>query len=152
MAEPFTLYTLKQLATLPSKCFELCKLPFTGDLRGMNLQDFRVSEAEGITIRQGHPDEPIKLSRSRYQVTGHLSRRFTLQSSVNPVFAVIVFECIQFPFQIDGMSEQNLIEILASDRTDQPFDEGMGDRYVRYRFNLLDTQKFGPRARATGAR
>lgn len=59
---------------------------------------------------------------------------------MNAVSVVIVPKGIQLPFQIGCRPKQNLIEILAPDGPDQPFDEGMRDRYVWYRFNLLNTQ------------
>lgn len=59
---------------------------------------------------------------------------------MDAVSVVIVLERIELRFQIGGIPEQDVVEILAADRSDQPFDEGMGDGHVRYRFDLLDAE------------
>ena len=56
---------------------------------------------------------------------------------MDPVAVVIILKRIEFPFQIGGIPEQDLIEILAPDRSDQPFDERMRNRHVGYRLDLL---------------
>ena len=59
---------------------------------------------------------------------------------MDPVAVVIVLKRIQLPLQIEGIPEQDMIEILAPDGSDQPFDKRMRNGHVGYRFNLLDTQ------------
>lgn len=59
---------------------------------------------------------------------------------MDPVTVVIVLERSQLPVQVSDIPKQDLVEILTADGPDQPFDEGVRDRYLRYRFNLLDTQ------------
>jgi hypothetical protein len=54
---------------------------------------------------------------------------------MHAVTVVIVLELIQFPLQIGFRPKQDLIEILAPDRSDQPFDEGVENGHVGYRFN-----------------
>ncbi len=42
---------------------------------------------------------------------------------MHTVAVVIVLERIQLPFEIKGIPEQDMVEILPADRPDQPFDE-----------------------------
>ena len=51
---------------------------------------------------------------------------------------VIIRERIQLSRQVDRAPEEQVIEIFAADRADQPFNERMGNRYVRNRFDLID--------------
>ena len=49
-------------------------------------------------------------------------------------------ELVQLPREIDRVPEERAIEILAPNRPDQPFDEGMGDRSVGNRLDLLNLE------------
>ena len=53
---------------------------------------------------------------------------------------VIIPECLQLARQVERVPEQHLVEILAPDRADQPFDERMRNRDVRNGFDLLDLE------------
>ena len=59
---------------------------------------------------------------------------------MNAMRVVIVPEFVQLARQVDGVPEEYAIEILAPDRSDQPFDERMRDRSVRNRLDLLDLE------------
>lgn len=67
--------------------------------------------------------------------TGTVVRQFP-----ESVTVVIVLERIELPLQIRRRPKHDMVEILAPDRTDQPFDKGMGDGHVGCRFDLLDTE------------
>src|SRR5260370_38329583 len=53
---------------------------------------------------------------------------------------VIVLVFLQLARQVHGVPEKYPIKVLTPDRSDQPFDEGMRDRSVRNRLDLLDLQ------------
>lgn len=59
---------------------------------------------------------------------------------------VIIPELLEFSLQVRGIPKQEMIEIFAADRSDEPFDEGVGDGQVGYRLNFFDTQnsEIGP--------
>lgn len=56
------------------------------------------------------------------------------------MFVVVFLELTEFSLQIRCTPEQDPIQILAPEGSDQPFDEGMRHGHVGYRFELFDTQ------------
>src|ERR1700758_4802056 len=53
---------------------------------------------------------------------------------------VIHLVLVQLARPVHGVPEKYPIEVLTPNRSDQPFDEGMRDRSVRHRLDLLDLQ------------
>jgi hypothetical protein len=53
---------------------------------------------------------------------------------------VIIRECFQLSRQVDRAPEEQVIEIFAADRADQPFNERMRNWRVRNRFDLIDRE------------
>ena len=64
------------------------------------------------------------------QGSGPLIRRFAGQSLVDPVPIVVIFERLQFPFQIPLAPEQHPVQILPPEGADEPLDEWMGDGHI----------------------
>ena len=54
--------------------------------------------------------------------------RVTVKGPMNAVGVVVDLEVVQFAREIDRVPEERAIMILTSDRSDQSFDERMGDR------------------------
>jgi hypothetical protein len=59
---------------------------------------------------------------------------------VNAVAVVIVLELIQLALKVGPIPEEHLIQVLAPNRADQPFDERMRNWGVRNRLDLLDLE------------
>src|SRR5581483_10762582 len=59
---------------------------------------------------------------------------------MNPVSIIIGSEFLQLVRKVHLTPEQNVIQILASNRSDQAFDKWMRDRHIRDRFNFLNIQ------------
>jgi len=59
---------------------------------------------------------------------------------VDAEFVVIIPECLELACEVDRVPEELAIEILAADGTDQPFDERMRSRLVRYGLDLIDIE------------
>jgi hypothetical protein len=53
---------------------------------------------------------------------------------------VIARECVQLSRQVRGVPEEHLIEVLAPDRSDKPFDERMRHGSIRNRLDLVDLE------------
>ena len=56
------------------------------------------------------------------------------------VAIVIVPKNLEFPRQIHGIPEENMIEVFTPNRPDQPFHEGMRNRGVRNGLDLVDLE------------
>ena len=86
------------------------------------------------------PSVTIKRGRSRGRCAGALRGRRAIERAVDAMRVVIIREFAQLPRQVHGVPEEYAIEVLAPDRSDQPFDERMRDRSVRNRLDLLDLE------------
>src|SRR5207244_11253326 len=53
---------------------------------------------------------------------------------------VIISEFSQLPHEVGAVPEKYLIQILAPNGADQPFDERMRNRHIRKRLDLLDLE------------
>src|SRR5207249_1153184 len=65
-----------------------------------------------------------------------LVRRSSLQCSMGAMIVEVCPEIEQLVFEIRSGPEQRAIQILASNRADQPFHKGMGQGNIGDRFNL----------------
>ena len=59
---------------------------------------------------------------------------------MHALLVVIASERFQLARQVERAPEKQLIEDLAPDRADQPFDKWMRHRDVRNRFDLVDAE------------
>ena len=59
---------------------------------------------------------------------------------MNAIGVVIVSELCQFPRQVARVPEKHAVQVLAPDRPDQALYEGMKDRGVRHRLDLVDLE------------
>ena len=66
--------------------------------------------------------------------------RRAVERAVYAIRVVIIAEFVQLLRQIYGVPEKGAIKVLTPDSSDQPFDEGMRDRSVRNRLDLVDLE------------
>ena len=59
---------------------------------------------------------------------------------MNALLVVIAAQHCELPREIERVPEKYLIEDLAPDSADQPFDERMLDRDVGHRFDFVDVE------------
>ena len=59
---------------------------------------------------------------------------------MNAIGVVIISELSQFPRQVARVPEKHAVQVLAPDRSDQALYEGMRDRCVRNRLDLVDLE------------
>ena len=59
---------------------------------------------------------------------------------MNAIGVVVGPELSQLPRQIDRVPEEHPVKVLTSDSSDEPFDEGMRNRGVGNRLDLVDLQ------------
>src|SRR5258708_15704257 len=82
----------------------------------------------------------IQFSRGGRECAGPLGRCRPAEGAMNALLVVIAAEHFELPREIEGVPEKHLIEDLAPDRANQPFDERMRDRDVGHRFYFLDVE------------
>ena len=73
----------------------------------------------------GLPLEARELSGLDFAFFGYLCWSDTVKRHMRAVRIIIPTEVHQLPFQIRGIPEQQLVEQLATNGPDQPFDERM---------------------------
>ena len=44
---------------------------------------------------------------------------------MHPIAVVVLFEILKFPLQVENVPEKRMVEKIATNGSDQPFDEGM---------------------------
>ena len=59
---------------------------------------------------------------------------------MHAVRVVVICECVQLTRQVDRVPEKLAVQIFATDRADQPFDERMRHWRVRNRLDLLELE------------
>ena len=69
-----------------------------------------------------------------------VDRRLSLQTSMSSMPIVIVPERDQLYLQVRCRPEQQLVQTLAADGTDQSFDKWMGPGDIGNRFDFCDTE------------
>ena len=84
------------------------------------------------------PRVVIKRSSSGGGRSGALRWRGAGERTMNAMGIVIVSDLSQLSRQIHRIPEEHAIQILAPDRADQALNEGMRNRRVRNRLDLLD--------------
>ena len=57
---------------------------------------------------------------------------------MHTMLIIIISKFTQLPLQVHGIPEKCVVEVLAPNSTDQPFDERMRNWDVRNRLDLLD--------------
>ena len=57
---------------------------------------------------------------------------------MNAISVVVMPELVQLPLKINRVPEERVIEILAPNRPDQPFNERVRNRGIGHRLDLLD--------------
>jgi hypothetical protein len=70
----------------------------------------------------------IECGRLRRRSTGTVFRRDPTESTMNPIAVVIISELGQLARQIHPILEEDVIEKLAPDSSDQPFNKRMRHR------------------------
>ena len=86
------------------------------------------------------PSVAIECRRSGGGRSGELCRCRSSDRAVHTMGVVIARECVQLSRQVRGVPEEHLIEVLAPDRSDQPFDEWMRHWSIRNRLDLVDLE------------
>jgi len=56
------------------------------------------------------------------------------------MLVVVLLELDELPLEISRSPEQEAIQIFAPHGSNQPFDDRMGARHVRYRLDFLNVQ------------
>ena len=59
---------------------------------------------------------------------------------MNAINVVVMPELVQLPLKINRVPEERVIEILAPNRPDQPFNERVRNRGIGHRLDLLDLE------------
>ena len=73
----------------------------------------------------GFPPESDEISAVDHSFVADFGRCITIERRVDAIRTVILLECSQFSFQVTGIPEEHLIEVLTTSGPDQPFDERM---------------------------
>ena len=89
------------------------------------------------------PSVVIQRGGGRGGRSGALRWRGAGERTMNAMGVVIVPEFTQLAGQVHAVPEEHAVEVLAPDRSDQPFDERMGDRSVRNRLDFLNLEDGG---------
>src|SRR5262249_19366274 len=63
-------------------------------------------------------------------------RRAPVQPCVRAITVIVLLEIEELPLQISGRPEERAVETFAPNRSNQPFDEWMRERYVRHRLDV----------------
>jgi len=69
-----------------------------------------------------------------------LGRCRAADQAMHALLVVIAAEHFELPREIEGIPKKHLIEDLAPDGPDQPFDERMRDRGIGHRYDFLNVQ------------
>src|SRR5579863_1441199 len=77
----------------------------------------------------------IEACTSKNRMTRHSRRGFSVQHGMNPVSITIGSEFLQLAYKVYLTPEENVIQIFASNRSDQPLDKRMRYWYI---WNALD--------------
>src|ERR1700687_1186521 len=86
------------------------------------------------------PTVVIQCSGSGAECAGALRRCGSGERAMNALAVVVIPECLQLSRQVDRVPEKQAVQVLAPDRPDQALDEGMRDRGVRNRLDLVDLE------------
>jgi hypothetical protein len=86
----------------------------------------------------------MKIRRCGCSCTASLEGRSAIQSSVNASLVVIGGESVQLSMQVETVSEEGLVEILAPKGSDEPLDGRMRARHERDRlqFSMSRMRRF----------
>ena len=95
----------------------------------------RVKEPSAVCLPQILPETHPPATRVQGRV-----RRTPRPAGMRAIPVGVLLELTQLPLEIAGRPEQHAIQTLASERPDQPFDDGMRARYMRHGLDFLDVQ------------
>ena len=86
------------------------------------------------------PGVAIERSRSKGGCAGRLRGRGAGDRAMNAIGVAVGPELSQLPHQIDRVPEEHPVKVLTSDSSDEPCDEGMRNRGVGNRLDLVGLQ------------
>src|ERR1035437_9614218 len=132
MSQPLRAYKFKQRTVSWEVQFaDVRRIPQGARVFGESSSHWGVKEASAVAL-PSIGTETGDWSRHRCV----LVRRSPFQSSMRAMLVEIGAEIEQFVFQIRRGPEQHAIQILASNRADQPFHKGMGEGNIGNGFDL----------------
>ena len=67
-------------------------------------------------------------------------RRASAKPRVRPITVIVLLEFEELHLQVSDRPEERAVETFASNRSNQPFDEWMRERYVRHRLDFLHVE------------
>ena len=73
----------------------------------------------------GGPLIRIEAGVSKNRLSGHIGWGISLQRIMNPIMIIAALKIRQLSLKVHLTPEQNVIQILASDRSDQALDKWM---------------------------
>ena len=79
-------------------------------------------------------------TRARAATVWSRCRRSSGQPRMNAVPVVGALELEELPLQVGGRPKERAVQTLPSNRANQPFDEGMGQRRVRHGLDFLHVE------------
>jgi phosphoglycolate phosphatase-like HAD superfamily hydrolase len=79
---------------------------------------------------------PPEIVESDHAAIDRADRRNAVQRRMNPAMIVVITEVPQLPFEISGTPEGNVIQQLSTYGSDQPLDERVRYRHMRYGLDL----------------
>src|SRR6516225_9728298 len=67
-------------------------------------------------------------------------RRASAKPRVRPITVIVLLEFEELHLQVSDRPEERAVETFAPNRSNQPFDEWMRERYVRHRLDFLHVE------------